>query len=57
MKNNRINVAFLAFLAWMAALMVVVMLMSSCSTSNSQFTRSYDGSIVKKHSDACAAYQ
>lgn len=56
MKNNRVNVAFLAFLAWMAALMVVT-LMSSCSTSNSKYTRSYDGSIVKKHSNACAAYQ
>ena len=30
--KNRVNYAFLAFLAWMAALMVVVVLMGGCTS-------------------------
>ena len=55
MKNNRINVAFLAFLAWMAALLMVALL-SSCG-SQSQYTYSYDGRVVKQHNmSPCSAY-
>ena len=54
--NKRINYAFLAFLAWMAALLCITIL-SSCGSS-ARYSSTYEGGVVKIHNaSACAAYQ
>ncbi len=56
--KNRVNYAFLAFLAWMAALMVVVM-MQGCTTydGTDSFYYEDDGTLRKQRGTNCACYQ
>ena len=53
--KNRLNTPFLAFLAWMAGLLTLVVLMSSCNTTTRYAT--YDGRVYKApNSTSCSAY-
>ena len=48
--NKKLNTAFLAFLAWMATLMVIAML-SSCTTYDAH------SEYIHPQCNGCAAYQ
>jgi len=55
MKKN-FNLPFLAFLAWMAALMCITIL-SSCGVSSARYSSTYNGGVTKIHNaSACEAY-
>jgi len=55
MKKN-FNIPFLAFLAWMAALMCITIL-SSCSTTGARYGTAYDDMSPRKCSKTSQTYR
>ena len=53
--NKRFNTPFIAFLAWMATLLALVVLMSSCNTTSRYTT--YEGRVFKEPHRGCDAYR
>lgn len=55
--NKKLNYAFLAFLAWMAALLTVMVLSTGCQSGASMTYQTLeDGRVHKNQNTSCAAY-